>query len=83
MTDLERYSEVLVEVDGWQLLRKTVEDEDETGRDNHYKSMMWHECPDSPAYDIRNGSGKQSCYGCNVHIPDEVWALWILHNGGI
>ena len=83
MTDIERYGEVLVEVGKWKLLKKTVDDPGPSGRDSHYKSMMWHKCTGTGGYDMRNGAGKQTCYGCKEHVPDEIWGLWLLHNGGI
>ncbi len=69
------YTEVLLEIDGWQLRRRG----DGCG-DVIYRSMMAHDCPaivDSML--LRNGEGKQECHYCYDKIPDEIWALWLLH----
>ena len=76
--ELKHYNEVLLEVGVWKLLKKTSPDWEGV---DHYDSMMYHECPGEGGFDMRNGSGKQVCHGCDSVPPDEIWALWYLHNG--
>ena len=80
MKNLERYSEVLLEIDGWRLLKKTVKD---LYGQSYYDSMIQHDCAFDQSRKLRNGLMGQSCYECRRHVPDEIWVLWIFHNGGI
>jgi hypothetical protein len=69
------YDEILLEKEGWQLLRKA------DGSSNMlFASMMAHYCPRSGGYlKLRNGTGEQQCKYCGDRIPDAIWGLWALH----
>jgi hypothetical protein len=79
MMEEHHYKTVLLEIKNWKLLKKTDPDWDGS---EHYDSMLYHKCSASRGggYNMRNGVGKQVCYGCDEIPPDEIWALWLLHN---
>ncbi|MBW2675786.1 MAG: hypothetical protein JRD89_20660, partial [Deltaproteobacteria bacterium] len=68
------YHEVLLEIDGWQLLRRSDE-----ATEMLFACMMAHNCPElTNGQTLKNGEGQQWCQYCKDPIPDEIWALWIL-----
>ena len=68
------YSEVLLEIGEWTLLRRNDTD---TG-ENAYRAMIGHTCRMQKTPMIRNGEKWPTCKWCYEPIPNEIWGLWQL-----
>ena len=69
------YREVLLEIKGWQLLRR-----EDSSTDILFSCMMAHTCVElGNSQCLKNGEGNQWCNHCMDPIPDEIWALWTLN----
>ena len=72
----DEYIITVYEQKRWKLKRKT----DDAVDFNQYESMIFHRCERRKKEVIMNAIESTICEGCNQYIPDELQALWILHN---